>query len=104
MRKWLFGFICGALVLVLLAASPSNVINGVLFQSQVTFHDGENVKRFDTAGGNLILNYNNKAYIPLRAFAEEMGATVGYEQPGSDGLHKIDIYQGKASMTWEPLR
>ncbi|WP_010279831.1 hypothetical protein [Paenibacillus senegalensis] len=104
MKKWILGFICGVMLIVLTAASPSNAIYGVLFPSEVTFYDGDTARSFDTAGGYQILNYNNKAYIPLRAFAEEMGATVNYEQPGQDGIHKIDIYQGKAPITWEPLR
>lgn len=106
MKKWMAGFLCGIILLVLTAASPAGkAIYGIVFPSEVTFHDGDKAIRLDPSSGNEILNYNNKAYIPLRSFGEAMGAGVEYELPSEPtGLHKIDIYQGKAPITWEPLR
>lgn len=101
MKKWIVGVAGGIGLMVLTAASPSNAIYGVLFPSQVTFHNGNETIRFDEAGGNEIINVNNKSYIPLRAFAEAMGATVEYAPPNEQtDLHQIDIYQGVAPSQW----
>lgn len=101
MGRWKLVILCIVVLLVLTAAVPSNAIYGVLFPSQVTFHNGNEVVSFDGSGGNEIVNVNNKAYIPLRAFAEAMGATVGYAPPNEHtDLHKIDIHRGIAPIQW----
>jgi hypothetical protein len=100
-RKWLFGLFCGVVLMVSTAAAPSHSIDAVLFPGTVTIHDGDEVKTIDGSGDNGMINYNNKAYIPLRAFAEGMGATVAYTPPSeSNGVLKIDIFQGDAPIRW----
>jgi hypothetical protein len=74
----------------------SDSIQAVLFPSKVHFLVNGTVKEIGGSGDNAILNYNNKTYIPLRTFAESIGATVNY-QPSSeetDHNHIIDIYAG----------
>lgn len=86
---------------VILPSNASNSIYGVLFPSTVTIHNGSETKVIDGTGDHGILNYNNKAYIPLRAFAEAMGSRVEYEPPADDTeVHKIDIFQGQAPIQW----
>ncbi|TMV49925.1 hypothetical protein FE783_10130 [Paenibacillus mesophilus] len=106
MRKWMFGLVCGFILTLLTAAVPSSTIQGTLFPSMVTIHNGKDVEAIDVSGDNGVINYNNKAYIPLRLFSEKMGASVGYE-PGSEATnwaHKIDIYQGKPVIEWRLMR
>ncbi|TNJ62241.1 hypothetical protein FE784_31650 [Paenibacillus hemerocallicola] len=109
MKKWMIGVGSGIVLFVSTAAAlpsnASNAIYGVLFPSTVTIHSGSETKMIDGTGHNEILNYNNKAYIPLRSFAEAMESRVDY-QPPSDytGMHKIDIFQGIAPIKWSLQR
>lgn len=66
----------------------------------VTIHNGSQVTAID--GENEIINYNNKAYIPLRSFAEAMGADVNYQYASdqTNGRHLIDITP-KPPLQWE---
>jgi hypothetical protein len=98
----MFGLLSGVIVMLLTAAVPSSTIQGTLFPSIVTIHNGNEVKTINGTGDNDVINYNNKAYIPLRLFSEEMGASVGYEpaSEATNGLHKINIYQGVAPIAW----
>ncbi|MDF2652465.1 MAG: hypothetical protein K0Q73_8270 [Paenibacillus sp.] len=102
MKKWMFGLLSAVIVMLLTAAVPSSTIQGTLFPSIVTIHNGNEAKTIEGTGDNGVINYNNKAYIPLRLFSEEMGASVGYEpaSEATNGLHKIDIYQGIAPISW----
>ncbi|MFC3767650.1 hypothetical protein [Paenibacillus sp. GCM10012303] len=103
MSKWMSGLWCGVILILLTAAVPSSPIQGTLFPSIVTIHNGSEVKSIDVTGDNGLINYNNKAYIPLRLFTEEMGASIQYE-PGSEStnwMQKIDIYQGKTTIEWK---
>jgi hypothetical protein len=111
-KKWVIGVVSGIVLIVSIVSTAvvfpsnaSNAIYGVLFPSTVTIHNGSESKVIDGTGDNGILNYNNKAYIPLRTFAEAMESRVDY-QPPSDytGVHKIDIYQGIAPIKWSLQR
>ncbi|SHE13033.1 Uncharacterised protein [Chlamydia abortus] len=99
MKKFLTGLLCGTALLVATAAASSDTIQATLFPSKVTIHNGD---QKITVDGDEMINYNNKAYIPLRTFSEAMGATVDYQYPSesTDGLHKIDIYQSVAPIEW----
>jgi len=77
------------------AAFASDNIQAVLFPSKVHFLMNGTVKQIDGTGDDAIINYNNKAYIPLRTFAESMGAVVQYSTPSEQtGRSSIDIYSG----------
>ncbi|WP_213586415.1 stalk domain-containing protein [Paenibacillus sp. J2TS4] len=99
MKKLLTGLLCGIVLMVATAAVSSDTIQATLFPSKVTIHNGDQEISVD---GNEMINYNNKAYIPLRTFSEAMGATVNYQYPSesTDGLHKIGIYQ-EPSLQWK---
>ncbi|PYI57376.1 hypothetical protein [Paenibacillus flagellatus] len=100
-KKWMSGFLSCLALLVLTAGVPSRAVYGVLFPSTVTIHDGNGSRTIDGTGEDGILNYNDKAYVPLRTFAENMGATVEYVPPSDEtGVHKIDIIQGAAPIQW----
>jgi hypothetical protein len=91
-------FIAGLCLGVGLAASTvvfaSESIQAVLFPSKVSFHLGGQVKEIEGTGDDAIINYNNKAYIPLRTFAESMGAIVDYQAPSeaTGNLNRIEIF------------
>lgn len=103
MKKFWTGVLCGTAILVATAAASSDTIQATLFPSKVTIHNGVQEIIVD---GDEMINYNNKAYIPLRTFSEAMGATVDYQYPSesTDGLHKIDINQGVPPIIWNPVR
>ena len=63
-------------------AGTSNTVETSLFPVKIAFNDQE--LSFDDP----ILNYNGKAYVPVRTLAEWLGGGVSYD----DEEHKIDIY------------
>lgn len=77
-------------------AFASDSVQAVLFPSKVHFLVNGTVKEFEGTEDDAILNYNNKTYIPLRTFAEFMGATVNYQyaSEATGNKHVIDIYSG----------
>lgn len=98
MKKFIIGLLCGAVLSMTTVAFAANAIQAVLFPSKVTFYTNTAIKVLDETGDNAILNYNNKAYIPLRAFTDAMGAKVNYEAPAANGgLAKIDVFNAASS-------
>lgn len=98
MRKYIIGFMIGIALSLSTVVFAANTIQAYLFPSRVLFHMNDTVKEIDGSGDNAIINYNNKAYIPLRAFTDAMGATVTFTPSSSvtSYLNKIDIYDGPA--------
>ncbi|MFE5323668.1 hypothetical protein ACFQ88_33785 [Paenibacillus sp. NPDC056579] len=82
------------------AAFASGSIQAVLFPSKVNFLVNDTVRQMDNAD-NEVLNYNNKTYIPLRTFADSMGAVVEFVpgSPETGGHNKINIYSGMSAST-----
>jgi hypothetical protein len=99
MRKYIIGFICGVALSISTVVFAANTIQAYLFPSRVLFHMNDTVEEIDGTKDNAIINYNNKAYIPLRAFTDAMGATVTFTPSSSvtSYLNKIDIYSGPAN-------
>jgi len=99
MKKFMIGLICGIVLSVSTVVFASGSIQAVLFPSKISFHVNNAVKEMDGAGDNAVLNYNNKTYIPLRAFSEAMGATVTYDAASNatGNLNNINIYNHSAS-------
>jgi flagellar hook assembly protein FlgD len=91
-KKYIVGFIIGVGVSASTAVIASNSVQTVLFPTLIKFH--VNGKLTEVDGGNSVLNYNNQAYIPLRMFSENIGATVDYRSSSSidPQKHQIDIY------------
>lgn len=77
MKKFVTGLLCGAVLSVSTAAFASDSIQAILFPSKVTFQVKDTSTVLDTSM-DPVINYNNKAYIPLRAFSEAIGAHVGF--------------------------
>jgi hypothetical protein len=99
MRKYIIGFVCGIALSLSTVVFAANTIQAYLFPSRVLFHINDTVKEIDGSGDNAVINYNNKAYIPLRAFTDAMDATITFTPSSSitSYLNKIDIYSGPAN-------
>lgn len=94
MKKIMFGFFLGIIV----AAScnvfaGNNMVSAYLFPSKVTIHN-EGITKELNVGGDPILNYNGRTYVPLKAFSGAMSAYVTYKPASEsvDNLNKIDLY------------
>ncbi len=97
MKRFVAGMLCTALALSSAVALSSTAIQAILFPSKVTIYNGNEVSTIESTEGTEIINYKSKAYVPLRSFAEAMGAVVNYEEASeaTNYLHKIDIYQAQ---------
>ncbi|WP_159888171.1 hypothetical protein [Paenibacillus puerhi] len=100
MKKFILGLICGIGLTASTAVFASPSIQALLFPAVLQFHVNGEVKKIDGTGENGVLNYNNKAYVPLRLFAETTGATVDYRSKSISDPDKpqIDVYLGSDSM------
>ncbi|MEF3307760.1 stalk domain-containing protein [Paenibacillus sp. GYB004] len=96
MRKYIIGFICGAAVASSTAVVASDSLQAYLFPSQVAIYNGVTIQPVEVTGDNPVINYNNKAYIPLRTFAEAFGADVSFQpaSPDNGSLNQIDLKIG----------
>lgn len=92
--SFIIGLCTGVGLSLCTAALASDSIQAVLFPSKIHFLVNGTVTEVDGTGENAVINYNNKAYIPLRTFAEAMGAAVNYRQADEDKNNIIDIYAG----------
>ncbi|WP_245856167.1 hypothetical protein [Paenibacillus rigui] len=73
----------------------SSAVEATIFPSKVTFFLANGLyKEVHLQEGEEVLNYSNKAYVPLRLFAESSSALVKYTQasPGTDNKHIIDVH------------
>ncbi|RAU93056.1 stalk domain-containing protein [Paenibacillus sp. YN15] len=77
MKKFVTGLICGAALSISTVALASDSIQAHLFPSKIIFQMKGNQAILNTEESP-VLNYNDKTYIPLRAFAEAMGANVDF--------------------------
>jgi hypothetical protein len=93
MKRFVLGFLCGALIAVPASVFASDQINAVLFPSKVTLHSNGLATDFTSADSPFI-NYNNHVYVPLRAFSEAMGTYVDFKSASAENgnINKIDIY------------
>ncbi|GAA3401234.1 hypothetical protein ACFFNY_14510 [Paenibacillus hodogayensis] len=94
MKKFVIGFICGAAVAASTAVAASDAIQAHLFPSEVFIRSGETtIQPIEVDGENPVINYNGKAYIPLRTFAEAFGLHARFEEGNpDDGVkHRITL-------------
>ncbi|HWO95595.1 hypothetical protein P4H70_06710 [Paenibacillus ehimensis] len=77
MKKLVIGLTVGAAFSFATGVIASSSIEAILFPSKIKFQAYESIKELN-GSNTTVLNYNNSVYIPLRAFAETMGATVNY--------------------------
>lgn len=94
-KHFIAGLLCGAFLMATTSVFASSVIEATIFPSKVTFFLANGLsKEVQLQEGEEVLNYNNKAYVPLRLFAESSGALVKYTQasPETDNKHKIDVH------------
>lgn len=94
MRKFILGLLCGTVIAFSAAAATSTSIQAKLFPSKVTVHEFGQEHEIMIPAGHGVFNYKGSAYVPIRSFAEGMGAKVGYKTASSQtaGNHLIDIY------------
>ncbi len=91
MKKFLMGLLFGLIVGFASITFASESIQAIISKSIVILHiNGEDrvIDQDDVS----ILNYQDRIYVPLRVFAERIGATVHYSKPSSNGDNaKVDI-------------
>ncbi|WP_240416638.1 stalk domain-containing protein [Paenibacillus periandrae] len=94
MKKFLTGLVLGIGLSSCTVVFASETIQAYLFPSKVTFHINGKSTNLDVSGENQIINYNNKAYIPLRLFTETLGAKVDYQSSSAatNGNNLIDVH------------
>ncbi|WP_248925159.1 hypothetical protein [Paenibacillus hamazuiensis] len=92
-KQYAVGFVCGAILSASTAIFASDAIEAYLFPSKVLFHSGVTVTEID---GSEVLNYKEKAYVPLRSFAEATGSQVDFNEGNGSGENgnrpAINIY------------
>ncbi len=93
MKKFIGGVICGIVLSISMTSFATNEVIACLFPSKIMIHIGDTVKEIN-AGGDPIINYNNRVYIPLKSFSNAMGSYVTYQAPSAstENLNKIDVY------------
>lgn len=94
LRKFFQGLLVGVGLTASAAVFASNSIQATLFPTTLNFHVNGKLTPIDGAGDNGVLNYNNKAYIPLRLFSENIGSTVDFKSISDTDpqKHQIDVY------------
>lgn len=94
MKKFISGVIVGVGISACTVAFASDSLQAFLFPSTVTFHNKGETKEVSFSNDDPLINYNNKAYIPLRLFSETLNGKVIYTAPSelSGGKNVIDIY------------
>ncbi|MDR1573087.1 MAG: copper amine oxidase N-terminal domain-containing protein [Clostridiales Family XIII bacterium] len=61
------------------------------FPCDVVFHAGDGEDLALDGDRHRVLNYKGRTFVPLRAFAELMGADVRFAEAGADGFNLIDV-------------
>ncbi|TBL78479.1 DUF3888 domain-containing protein [Paenibacillus thalictri] len=94
-KHFIAGVLSGAILMATTSVFASSAIEATSFPSKVTFFLANGLsKEVQLQEGEEVLNYNNKAYVPLRLFAESSGALVKYTEasPETDNKQKIDVH------------
>jgi len=101
MKKFVFGLFCGVLMSTASAASASETVKTFLTQATLVFHVNGKVAHTD-AGEVDLLTYEDRLYVPLRYFSEQMGATVDYlpqEARRMDAPRVVMTYEDQNNLT-----
>lgn len=91
MKKFVIGLTCGTVFSFATGVVASSGVEAILFPSEIKYHGYEGVSEIN-GNDTTVLNYRNSVYVPLRLFAETMGAIVNYREPEGNTPPKIDIY------------
>ena len=94
LKKFISGLLFGVLITLPISVYASDQISAYLFPVKVTIYQNGVATDFNT-NDHSFLNYNNRTYVPLRAFSEAMGMIVNFEEGSvSNGNNnRIDIYE-----------
>lgn len=89
MKKFILGALCGVILSTTTTALAATTIKTVLTNASLEFHING---KTDTVNSDevALLNFDSRIYVPLRLFAEKMGATVDYI-PGKNQPH-VNVY------------
>lgn len=104
MRKFIFSIIFGVILCMPTAVLASDSVQAYLSPSRILFHFNNAVKEIEVSGGNGVLYYQDRAYIPLRTFSTTMGATINYEAPSptNGNFNIIDVYYSSGEIENKP--
>lgn len=94
-KSFIVGVLCGAIFMLTTSVFASNVMDAIIFPSKITFFLANGLtKDVQLQEDEEVLNYNHKAYVPLRLFAESSGAHVTYTHASqeTDHKHKIEVH------------
>jgi len=75
MRKYIVGFVCGALVMSSAAVYASDTIKATIFPVSINVN-GQNTELPD---GYKIINVEGRTYVPIRFVAESLDSVVAYD-------------------------
>ncbi|UJF36033.1 copper amine oxidase N-terminal domain-containing protein [Paenibacillus hexagrammi] len=90
MKKFVLGFVCGAVLTSTTAVYASSTIQAYLFP--VTYQINHQSK--DTPSGYTTINYEGHAYVPIRFVAESLGLGIRY----ADRNNIIEIMKEPSSL------
>lgn len=91
MKKFLLGLICGMALFAATAAAASNEVRALISNIAVAYHVGGETVQSGEAD-DIALNYKGQLYVPLRKFAETLGASVYYFKPEGGERAKVEVY------------
>jgi hypothetical protein len=98
MKKFILGLVLGLSFALTPTAFSSNSVSTTLFPSQFVFNG-----QTKTLGPEYeVLNYNGHTYVPVRFVAENMGATVGYDDNGALPLVSINYFPPNTTIYTDP--
>ncbi|WP_054976597.1 stalk domain-containing protein [Paenibacillus sp. A3] len=92
MRKYIIGFVCGAVVSMSTMVYAGDAIQALLFPINFSF----NGKKIDMHEYT-VLNYENNTYVPIRFIAENTGISIRYS------VHDNEIFLNDAPAHFIPL-
>lgn len=93
MKKFFIGLVCGAILASSTIIFASESIQTNIFRTELIF----NGETKNPPADKPILKLKDSTYVPLRYFAESMGATVGYYERGGSYDPQIIINYPTAS-------
>lgn len=91
MKKFMLGLLCGMALFAATAAAASNEIKALLSPVYVNYYVNGETSQL-SSDNTQILKYQDRYYVPLRAFSENMGAAVYYHHPLPNETASVDIY------------
>lgn len=97
-KNFIYGLVLGLTIALASTAYSSDSASTVLFPSQFVFNG-----QTETLDPEYqVLNYEGHAYVPIRFVAENMGASVGYDDTGSLPTISINYFPANMAIYTDP--